>query len=224
MWKSIFDFSFDIYYISLVLNIFLFSGAVFLRKYLFAPILFYLITGLLTEHITILILNNDLLFFGQQTNAPVKVIYDLIQFLTISYFFKRSLNYQWLNKWYVLLMVLLILIAIAPYLLTPSDIAFHNPWISFITIPVLLFLSTLYFLQLLRQKKGYAYINIGLFLILGSSMVRDSTSPFYEGVPMEIYRMKGFLLLIPLIMMQFLFTYECFLFFKSRKEFSIKSQ
>lgn len=91
-----------------------------------------------------------------------------------------------------------------------------TPWAAFITFPVIIFLSSLYFIDLLDIKKGYPYINIGIFLSLGCSLINFVSFGFQEDVEDSIKTLKQLLHILPLLSLHILFLYQCLLFFKSQ--------
>jgi hypothetical protein len=77
-------------------------------------------------------------------------------------------------------------------------------------------LSSLYFIDLLDIKKGYPFVNIGIFISLGCSLINFVSFSFQDGVNDSIKSFKHLLHILPLISLHILFLYECLLYFKSQ--------
>ncbi|MEO9953504.1 MAG: hypothetical protein ABJD23_03610 [Nonlabens sp.] len=201
-----------------MLNILGYSALLFLKKNAFKPILIYLLGAIIAEIGTYLINNNIITVFGEITNAPFIFLFLTIQFLCFSYFYKLNIKNRWFQKYFYMLFCVVSVIAYSIYIIDFNSIMTHNPWLSFITIPFILFLTTIYFYELLKNEKGYRYINIGVFMVSSCTLIFLSSATFYENISYELLSIKQSLHITPLIFLQLLFLYEAFLFFKSRKK------
>jgi hypothetical protein len=203
------------YSILLLLNVLGFSVVIFYGAKVFNPIFIYLIVGLICEVFTSLMFRKIILIYEEETNAPFGHLYVWTQFIAFFFFFFKLQKSNQIKKAFASIFILFFLFALAPYLWLDSNLMNHDPYISLITMPCVLFFSLTYFIQLLGKKKGFPFINIGIFLVTGSSLISISSSAFYQDVNLDLIYLKNTVNLIPLILMQLLFMYECYLFFKT---------
>lgn len=207
----------NIYYVLLLLDALAFSVLIFYRARVYKPIFFYLIVGLICEVFTELISRKIILIFGVETNAPFGHLYVWTQFIAFFLFFFTLQKSNKMKKAFVYIFSVFFFFALMPYLWLDANLMIHNPYIALITMPCVLFYSLIYFIQMLEKTKGFPFMNIGIFLVTGSSLINISSSAFYQDVNLNLIYLKNTVNLIPLIIMQLLFMYECYLFFQSRK-------
>ncbi|WP_304015449.1 hypothetical protein [Nonlabens dokdonensis] len=206
------------YLIILMLNFFGFSASIFFGKSTFKPLLIYLSVGLICELFTELIMRDLITINGEVTNAPFGHLYVWTQFISLSYFFYQEQTNSKLRIIVISVFTIFFILACCPYLFLDSNLMTHDPYVSLITMPCVLIFSLIYFIQLLDLRAGYPYINIGIFLVTGSSLINISTGVFYQGVNIDIIHLRNSINLLPLIIMQLLFMYEAYLFFSKRKQ------
>lgn len=201
-----------------MLNFFGFSASIFCGKSTFKPLLIYLSVGLICEIFTELITRDLFTINGEVTNAPFGHLYVWTQFIVLSYFFYKEQTSSKMKYVISSIFTFFLLLACCPYIFLGSNIMTHDPYVSLITMPCVLIFSLIYFIQLLDLRAGYPYINIGIFLVTGSSLINISTGVFYEGVDFDIIHLRNSINLLPLIIMQLLFMFEAYLFFSKRKQ------
>ena len=207
-----------IYLTLLVLNFLGISASVFFGAKSFKPILIYLIIGVICEVITEMVLRDLITINGEATNAPFGHLYVWTQFIVFSYFFSSEQVTLKMKKKIIWIFLIFLAFAFSPYIFLNANLMTHDPYVSLITMPCVLIFSLIYFIQLLDLRAGYPYINIGIFLVTGSSLINISTGVFYEGVDIDIIHLRNSINLLPLIIMQLLFMYEAYLFFSKRKQ------
>ena len=205
------------YLILLMLNVVLYSASIILGNKFFKPLLAYLLICILTEFFNFLVKKNHLLILGEKTNAPFFFFFILIQFFSLSFFFKNVIQHRFIKKYFYPYLILISTIALIPYVLNPSLIMEFTSWLSFITMPFILFLSSMYFIELLIKKGGYPFINIGIFIVMSCSLIYFASNAFYKEVNINILDFKLFLNLLPLVLLQLLFLYEAYLFLRTEK-------
>jgi hypothetical protein len=213
-------FAYDIlrlfYLLLLGVNLVCFMVAVFKGNQVFKYLLIYLFAGAGSEFMSYLITDEIITVFGKKTNAPFYFLFIIFQFLGVSLFYKSVLTKPTWTRYFSWCILLVLLAAIVPYILNYRLLMVFTPWAAFITLPVLLLLNTIYFLDLLHNKKGYVLINIGIFLSLGCSLINFATFLFQDDVARAIRDFKLLLNILPLLSLHILFLYECFLYFKSQ--------
>lgn len=214
--ETIFDNLTVVYFSLLIFDFVCYSIAVIIGKDDFKPIFLYLMSGVFTEIMSKMISRDYFLVLGEKTNAPFFFLFTILQFVFLSYFFKKVITCPVFGKFFKYSVIIVLMIGITPYILNPTWILEFSVWLPLMTIPLLLFFSTYYFIELLRNKKGYPFINIGLFLILGNTLIFLMTIQFYEGVSSYIRSLLRILHIFPLIVLHLLFIYECLLYFKSQ--------
>ncbi len=214
--ETIFDNLTVVYFSLLIFDFVCYSIAVIIGKNDFKPIFLYLMSGVFTEIMSKMISRDYFLVLGEKTNAPFFFLFTILQFVFLSYFFKKVITCPVFGKFFKYSVIIVLMIGITPYILNPTWILEFSVWLPLMTIPLLLFFSTYYFIELLRNKKGYPFINIGLFLILGNTLIFLMTIQFYEGVSSYIRSLLRILHIFPLIVLHLLFIYECLLYFKSQ--------
>ncbi|GAK89016.1 hypothetical transmembrane protein [Nonlabens ulvanivorans] len=214
--ETIFDNLTVVYFSLLIFDFVCYSIAVVIGKNDFKPIFLYLISGVFTEVMSKMITRDYFLVFGEKTNAPFFFLFSILQFLFLSYFFKKVITCSIFKKYFKYLVLAVLIIGLVPYVFNPSWLLHFSVWLPFMTIPLLLFFSAYYFIELLKNKKGYPFINIGLFLILGNTLIFLMTIQFYEGVSSYVRDFLRTLHIFPLIVLHLLFIYECLLYFKSQ--------
>ncbi len=207
-----------IYSILLMLNILGFSALIFCGKKKMWSILIILIMGAVTDIATYLIRYNDVLIFGKETNAPFYHLNLWIDLIFLFVFFYSVLENKFFKKVSISVFLFSVEISLIPYLFLDVDFMHHSAWNPMFSKPGILVVCSLYFVHLLNSKKGYPFITIGVFMFTGCSLVDMSVYPFYEGVDKIVYRLRNVINLFPLIIMQFLFMYEVFLFFKRKNK------
>ncbi len=97
----------------------------------------------------------------------------------------------------------------------------HTMWASLITIPILLIMSVFYFLQLLNDRKGYPYINIGIFLAIGSNVIYLTSIKFQYNVDGWAGHITMFINIFTTIALHLLLLYQCCKYYKSQTRPSI---
>ncbi|WP_146105149.1 hypothetical protein [Nonlabens arenilitoris] len=214
--ETIFDNLTVVYFSLLIFNFVCYSIAVILGKNDFKPILLYLMSGVFTEVMSKLVIRDYFLVLGEKTNAPFYFLFSILQFLFLSYFYKKVITCPVFKRYFKYLIMVVLIIGLVPYVFNPSWLLHFSVWLPLITMPLLLFYSAYYFIELLKNKNGYPFINIGLFLILGNTLIFLMTIQFYEGVSSYVRILLRILHIFPLIVLHLLFIYECLLYFKSQ--------
>lgn len=200
-----------------MLNVIFYSASIIIGNKVFRSLFVYLLICLFTEFLNFLVKNDYLLFLGKKTNAPFFFFFILIQFLSLSFFFKNVIEHRLVKKYFYPSLILISIIALIPYVLNPSLIMEFTSWLSFITMPFIILLSSIYFFELLNSKNGYPFINIGVFIVMNCSLIYFASNPFYKGLDIDVFNLKLFLNLLPLVLLQLLFIYELYLFLKREK-------
>lgn len=214
--EAILDILKYVYYTLLGVNFVLFLVAFIKGNKDFGIIALYLILGVFTECFSKLVAGDYLLIFGEKTNAPFFLLFSFLQFIILFVFYTRLLTSLFIKKYALLISIGIVFIATLPYIWNPELIMVFSLWLPLVTIPILLFLSTYYFIELLSHKEGYPFINIGFFLFMGSSLIYLASLRFYNDVDLGIMNLKLIINIITLIILHLLFTYQCYLYFKSQ--------
>jgi hypothetical protein len=173
--------------------------------------------GLICEVYTVLISKRIILISGEETNAPFGHLYVWTQFFAFCFFFFTLQKSNKIKKAFTYVFSVFFFFALVPYLWLDSNLMSHDPYISLITMPCVLLFSLVYFIQLLGKKKGFPFINVGIFLVTGSSVINISSGAFYQEVHLDLISLKNAINLVPLVIMQLLFMYEGYLFFKNKR-------
>ncbi|PPK94751.1 hypothetical protein LY01_01503 [Nonlabens xylanidelens] len=218
MWIEIYKYLFNFYLFFLLLNICGYSAAIFLGGKKFIPILLYLMGALMAETGTYLIREDIITIFGEVTNAPFNTLFLTIQFLSFSYFYKTNIKNIWFQKYFYIIFCMISVIAYSIYIIDLNTFMTHNPWLSFITLPFLLLLSTVYFYDLLKGEKGYIFINIGIYMVTSSTLIFLSSATFYENINYDLLLIKKSLHITPILLLHTLLFYQIYLSFNKRKE------
>ncbi|MGJ8685141.1 MAG: hypothetical protein ACSHWW_10985 [Nonlabens sp.] len=205
----------------LITNLIFFSIALIKGKKDFKFIFLYILASILTEGCSYLVEKNYVLILGEQSNAPLFLAFVFIQFIFLSLFYRQHIVSKEFKKWFPYLLFTGLVVAAAPYVWQPSEVMKHTMWASLITIPVLLIMSVFYFLQLLNDKKGYPYINIGIFLAIGSNVIYLTSIKFQEDVDHWAGRITMIINLFTTIALHILLLYQCYKYFKSQTRPSI---
>lgn len=174
----------------------------------------YISASAITEIFSYLIVHDWIRFMGEKTNAPFYFFFIIAQFIAISFFYKSALKKTKFIVFFNFFVIFILLLTLFPYLMDYTLIMTFTPWAAFITFPVIIFLSSLYFIDLLDLRKGYPYANIGIFLSLGCSLINFVSFGFQDDVNSSIQSIKQLLHILPLICLHVLFLYQCLLFFK----------
>lgn len=207
----------SIYYLLLIVDVLVFSLLIFHKAKVFKPIFLYLMVGLICEVYTVLISKRIILISGEETNAPFGHLYVWTQFFAFCFFFFTLQKSNKIKKAFTYVFGVFFFFALVPYLWLDSNLMSHDPYISLITMPCVLLFSLVYFIQLLGKKKGFPFINVGIFLVTGSSVINISSGAFYQEVHLDLISLKNAINLVPLVIMQLLFMYEGYLFFKNKR-------
>lgn len=222
--NEIYDFLKICYYTLIAINIICYIVAVARGYHIFKYLLLYLITAGSTEAFSYLVRNDVILFLGEKTNAPFYFFFIFLQFIAFALFYKNVLHKRRISYLLNAFITVILFITALPYLIDYKLIMTFTPWAAFITLPVLLLMSTIYFTDLLKNKYGYPFINIGIFLMIGCSLINFVTFPFQQGVDTQLKDFKHFLHILPLLSLHILLLYECLLYFKSQIQPSTMSR
>ncbi|KEZ93533.1 hypothetical protein [Nonlabens ulvanivorans] len=214
--ESFLDHLSTVYKTLLILAFLFYTIAISMGKNDFKPIFLYLMAGAFTEVMSKMITWDYFLVLGEKTNAPFFFLFTILQFVFLSYFFKKVIDCPVFTKYFKSSVIIVLIIGIIPYIFNPSWILEFSVWLPLMTIPLLLFFSAYYFIELLKNKMGYPFINIGLFIMLGTTLIFFMTMQFYEGVPPDVKILLRTLHVLPLTILHTLFIYECLLYFKSQ--------
>ncbi|MBF4983519.1 hypothetical protein FNJ87_03960 [Nonlabens mediterrranea] len=214
--ESFLDHISTVYQVLLILAFICYTVAIVMGKSDFKPIFLYLLSGVFTELMSNMITRDYFVVLGEKTNAPFFFLFALLQFVFLSYFFKKVITCPIFSKFFKYSVIIVVMIGITPYIFNPSWVLEFSVWLPLMTIPLLLFFSTYYFIELLKYKQGYPFINIGLFIMLGTTLIFFMTMQFYEGVPPDVKILLRTLHVLPLTILHTLFIYECVLYFKSQ--------
>lgn len=178
------------------------------------PLLMVLVFWGIKEAITLLIKYDGFLINGEATNAPLyhMVLWsDLIFFF---FFFNIHQENKKLKKTTTFVFLFSLILTVILYIFLDIDLMFFNGWSPLFAKPAIIAMCTIYFFHLLSVKKGYPYMVIGIFMYASCSLIDMSVHPFYEGVDPSIYGLRDAINLIPLIIMNILFTYEAYLIYR----------
>lgn len=182
------------------------------------PLFFYLFTLAFTEVITLLIRYNNLLIMGEESNAPFyhfSLFSDLILFF---YFFYSAMEKDSYKRISSFVFYVSLALTTCCYIFFEINIFEHNAWIPFISKTGIIILCVIYFTSLLNANKGFPFIAIGVFIVSNAAIINMASFPFYLGVDPSVRVLRNTIYLFPLIIMQLLFMFEAYLFFKGKKK------
>ena len=222
--NEIYDILIICYYTLIAINLVCYAVAVAGGYRIFKYVLIYLITAASTEVFSKLISKDVILFLGEKTNAPFYFFFIVLQFIAFSLFYKNVLPKRRFSYLLNAFIIVILFITVLPYLIDYKLIMIFTPWAAFITLPILLLMSTVYFIDLLKNRYGYPFINIGIFLMIGCSLINFVTFPFQAGIEVHINKLKLLLHILPLLSLHILLLYECLLYFKSQIQPSTMSR
>ena len=102
-----------------------------------------------------------------ESNLFFFVYYFVLQFITLSLFYKELLAYKWIH----IVTGIVALIIAYQYFLDPSMYFRYNPIGSSLTQIVIVIYSLLYFYKSLSGKREFLIVNVGLFFYMLSSLL-----------------------------------------------------